>query len=89
MEPNIDQVMLAHNLVLARETFKHREMPSGLDLRLILSGAMFALSKFSGTVVKNICFSSFCDCAENVAKYRAEWPSKIQWGPKWFPKSTN
>ena len=63
---------LAHNLVLTRETLKHRKTPSWLDLRLFFSGAMFALSELNGIMVS---FPNLGDCAENLNTERIV-PSK-------------
>ena len=60
-----------------RETRKHRETLSGLDLRFVwvfrsLHFPILAVKLFKKHV------SSFCDCAENLEKHQAEWPFEIQ-----------
>ena len=77
MESQIDNVspkncifdLLGNVLFATRETLKHREPPSGVDLRFVYVLLCFEFYKID-------VFSSLGDCAENIEKHEAEWPFK-------------
>ena len=78
---------------LTRETHKHAETPSGLDLRLsmfFISGTMFALSKLKETVTEKYMKLIVFVTAQNqsIERHRADCPLEVQWGPKRDSKST-
>ena len=70
------------------ETLKHRETPSGLDLRVVMFFVVLRSPILVLQLLKMYVFSSFCGFAKYIEKQRTDRRFKIQWAPKWHTKAT-